>query len=411
ILPLRANLFSRRRTAFRAGGLMLGLYAAMALFQYFAETQTTLRRVNRYGLSETRLEIYLSNRLGSEDHLGSVLQFGFLWTYFSDWQRLGRRDTPLEDVPPEHYALSDDRALLRNIVVIEVEALDRTIIDFTWQGQPVTPFLNRLAGEYIFFDNVYAQHSAAGGTSDGDFCFLTSQYPLGYKGSFGAIGLEKLPSLPRILRSNDYATMVFHANYGSLYHRSEGSSRLGFEHLYFKSRFNIVDPDRWHTLKDREFLRQVFDIIASQDEPFFAHIITLSSHSPFDLLGPADYGDTFTLDSPLTQNYFNTMRYVDAALEMFVNNIMATYPEALILLYGDHTSNIRRPEYTATTDPQIQPIPLIMIDPLSPALARYTRPGTTVDLAPTLFDQLGFAAPAFWQGQSLMNPANPKAPV
>ncbi|MCK4578828.1 MAG: hypothetical protein KAU50_08555, partial [Candidatus Marinimicrobia bacterium] len=50
ILPLRANLFSRRRTAFRAGGLMLGLYAAMALFQYFAETQTTLRRVNRYGL-------------------------------------------------------------------------------------------------------------------------------------------------------------------------------------------------------------------------------------------------------------------------------------------------------------------------------------------------------------------------
>ncbi|MCH7939372.1 MAG: LTA synthase family protein, partial [Candidatus Marinimicrobia bacterium] len=211
-------------------------------------------------------------------------------------------------------------------------------------GAAGDPLLEPVGENQLFFNNIYAQHSSTGGTSDGDFCFLTSQYPLGYKGSLGAVGLKKLPSVPRVLGANHYATMAFHANQGSLYHRREGFSKLGFSGLYFKEQFQIEDPDRWHTLKDRDFFRQVIEIIAATPEPFFAYIITLSSHSPFDLIGVDDYISSFQSDSPLVQNYFNSMHYVDAALEMLITELQRRYPDTVFMLFGDHTSNLRTTE-------------------------------------------------------------------
>ena len=411
IIPLRSNLFAKRGAAARGGALLLGLYAAMVLFQFFTETQSTVNRVRKYGINETRLQIYLSNRLHSEDHLGSILQFGFIWTYFSDYLRLGGSKPPLEEIPLGNLVFIAAGARTPNIVVIEVEALDREIIGYTHQGQPVTPYLNRLAENQIFFNNIYAQHSSAGGTSDGDFCFLTSQYPLGYKGSLGAVGLEKLPSVPRVLAANRYSTMAFHAHQGSLYRRREGFSKLGFAGLYFKEHFQIDDPDRWHTLKDRDFFNQVIEIIAAAPEPFFAYIITLSSHSPFDLIGVEDYTSSFQSESSLVQNYFNSMHYVDAALEMLITELQARYPDTVFMLFGDHTSNLRTNEYTSTDDPKIHPIPVIIIDPQFSGPALYSQPGTTIDLAPTLFDLLDFDPPAFWQGYSLLSPPDHFIPV
>lgn len=84
-------------------------------------------------------------RLGSENHAGSILQFGVLWTYVSEGIRL---------------------------------------IGHHSNNKKITPFLNSLEKKAIYFENIYAQHSPSGGTSDGDFCLLSGLYPLGYKGSF-----------------------------------------------------------------------------------------------------------------------------------------------------------------------------------------------------------------------------------
>ena len=105
------------------------------------------------------------------------------------------------------------------------------------------------------------------------------------------------------------------------------------------------------------------------------------------------------------------MHYVDAALEMLITELQRRYPETVFILFGDHTSNIRSPEYTSTDDPKIHPIPVIIIDPQFSGPALYSQPGTTIDLAPTLFDLLDFDPPAFWQGRSLLSPPDHFIPV
>jgi len=72
--------------------------------------------------------------LGSENHAGSILQFGVLWTCVSEGIRL---------------------------------------IGHHGNNKKITPFLNSLEKRAIYFENIYAQHSPSSGTSDGDFCLLT----------------------------------------------------------------------------------------------------------------------------------------------------------------------------------------------------------------------------------------------
>ncbi len=409
---LKTNLFRDRSTAIRRALFFIAVYLFFVGFQFFAETQSSLKLSQKYSLNETRMQIYKNLRFRSADHVGSVLQFGILWTAVSDFLKLrGASRGEIVPVPPEDYAFDLRRAHIRNIVAIQVESLDRNIIGFEYDGQPVTPFLNRLSQRHGTFTNLYAQHSSSGGTSDGDFCFLTSQYPLGYKGSLGAVGLEHLPSLPRILNNNGYATLVFHAHKGSLYHRKEGFQKLGFAEQYFREQFDIVDPDRWHTLKDRDFFNQVAQILNQTPEPFFAFLITLSSHGPFDLIYPEDYVVSFEHDTPLLRNYFSSIRYVDASLEAFVKDVLAKYPNTVFLLYGDHSSNIRHADYTAMTDPLLQPIAAFYVDMETPLARRITRPGSTIDLGPTLFDLLGFRSPEFFQGRSLVSDSPASTPV
>jgi len=411
VFTLKSNLFDSLGDAIKGGLFILAVYFLLVAFQFFAETQSTLKHSQKYGLNETRIQIYRNLRLRSSDHVGSILQFGILWTSLVDFIKLRGGSGEIEPVPVEDYAFDGDRILFRNIVVMQVESLDRNIIGFEYDGQPVTPFLNQLANSHYYFTDVYAQHSSSGGTSDGDFCFLTSQYPLGYKGALGAIGLEQLPSIARLLEYNGYTTLVFHAHKGSLYHRKEGFRKLGFSKLYFREQFDIVDPDRWHTLKDREFFDQVYHILRAATPPFFAFLITLSSHSPFDLIGPEDYVVAFDHDYPIIRRYFSSMRYVDSAIEVFVGNVLARFPDTVFLIYGDHTSNIQHEDYLATKDPLIQPISTIYVDMKMPVTKRISRPGSTVDLGPTLFDLLNFKSPKFLQGHSLVSDTLASTPV
>ncbi|MFC1481309.1 LTA synthase family protein [Candidatus Neomarinimicrobiota bacterium] len=391
------NVASRRKWL----GLLLTIYFTLQFVLYFAVTQSPLTMARQYGLDDTRWSIYKSHRLRSEDHTGSILLFGLTWTYLSDALKLRGTSGELEEIPDQFVRFSLADGLPRNIVAIQVESLDRAIINHHIDGIPVTPFLNRLAIEHTFYSQIWAQHSSNGGTSDGDFSFLTSQYPVGYKGSLGTSGLEHLPSVPRILSDNGYTTTAFHANRGALYHRKTGFLNLGFDHVYFKDDFTIADPDRWHTLKDGPFFEQVNAVLDTLARPYFAFLITLSSHSPFNLLAYEDYPLNFDGPSRLSTSYFASMRYVDEALERFINAIIARDPETIFLIYGDHSSNINVPGYATTDNHQLQPIAVLLADFTQPTAATATGPGSSIDLAPTLFARLGYTMPIFWQGKPL----------
>ena len=70
--------------------------------------------------------------------------------------------------------------------------------------------------------------------------------------------------------------------------------------------------------------------------PQLHFIITLTSHGPWIYLGP-DEKQLYKQPQDIRDNYLNSMRYLDSALEKYVSQLpMGT----IVILYGDHESGI-----------------------------------------------------------------------
>src|SRR5699024_6241130 len=95
-------------------------------------------------------------------------------------------------------------------------------------------------------------------------------------------------------------------------------------------------------LKDKPFFKESMPILESlkesQDEPFYAHLMTLTHHHPYLIdeedatIDPADTNDGSV------DRYFQTARYLDEALEQFFDDLKEAglYDDSVIMIYGDH---------------------------------------------------------------------------
>jgi len=378
----------------------------LQVFHYYASTQSPLNTAKKYNEPFTRWDIYKEIRCESRDHTGSVLYFGFIWTYGLDLYRINKNPRLVEAIPEDNFTVRIPEDKQRNIIAIQVESLDDNVIHHTVKGKYVMPFLHHLTQESIYLSNAFAQHTSVGGTSDAEFCMLTSQYPLGHKGTFFAMGLKQLPSISVIMNNNGYTTLAFHGNNGSFFNRKQGLLKLGFQQTYFKNDFIINDPDKWHALKDMDLLLQVQQKLADIETPYFAYILTLTSHTPFDLIDEEDYVENFPAENSVVKNYLNSMAYVDSALKNFITALQIREPNTLILLFGDHCANINEPEYASYAIKGLEPIPLFILDPMNTTPMESSIAGTTIDFGPTVFDYLGVEIPEFWQGKSLLDEQN-----
>ena len=65
----------------------------------------------------------------------------------------------------------------KNVIVIFLESTQAFVIDKKIHNKEVTPFLNELLKDSLYFPNIYHQ-TAQGKTSDAEFIFDNSLYPL-----------------------------------------------------------------------------------------------------------------------------------------------------------------------------------------------------------------------------------------
>ena len=65
----------------------------------------------------------------------------------------------------------------KNVITIHTESMQSVAMNTSFYGQEVTPNLNRIASEGIYFSNFYSQVSV-GTSSDAEFTFNTSLLPV-----------------------------------------------------------------------------------------------------------------------------------------------------------------------------------------------------------------------------------------
>ncbi|MFP4618631.1 MAG: LTA synthase family protein [Spirochaetaceae bacterium] len=303
----------------------------------------------------------------------------------------------------------------QNIIAIQVESLDERIIDHSHNGKEVTPFLNRLKKNSLYFERIYAQH--VNGSFDAEFSFLTSIYPINKNYGFKINDLSKFVSLVKILKDKGYTAQAFHGNDKTFFHREKAFPELGFDAFYsredfsFEDRLMVIDKNSFG-INDYDFFLQSFDYLKQAQEPFFAFFITVTSHTPFDFYPPETVVEEFEeIENPLVRDYFQSLAFVDSSLEMFFEKLenAGLDKNTLILIYSDHEAAIDKPEYSSHEDFELRAnmkppehIPLFIIHPdIKEGVNR--KEGTTTDLAPTVLDIIGEKKmPKEFMGNSLV---------
>jgi phosphoglycerol transferase MdoB-like AlkP superfamily enzyme len=302
-----------------------------------------------------------------------------------------------------------------NVILIQVESLDAKIIDYRQQGKQITPFLNDLKEEGLYFENFYAQK--VNGSFDADLSTLTSLYPVNRSYVFRDIDLSRFHSLPLLLKKRGYQTLAFHNNDRDFFNRAEAYPDLGFDHFYSQRNFreNIfpVPKERGLGINDYDFFDASTDLIkeaAQKEKPFFAYFISLTSHTPFNFF-PQNAVENFAeVDNNLVHNYFKSVSFLDKSLENFISKLEKAeiMDNTLLVIYSDHESEIKTLEYESARDFTLwrnvktpYHIPLFINHPqLKKEI--YEREGTTTDIAPTILDLLGYQElPQQFVGKSL----------
>jgi lipoteichoic acid synthase len=153
-------------------------------------------------------------------------------------------------------------------------------------------------------------------------------------------------------------------------------------------------------LLDKPFFEQSLDYIKALPQPFYSKFITVGNHYPYKMdqnlttIDKADTGDASVDD------YFQTARYADEAIEQFICELQKSglYDNSMLVFYGDHygisenhnkaMEEIIGKEITPYESTNLQRVPLIIHVPGMQGGINHTY-GGQIDLLPTLLHLLG----------------------
>lgn len=245
----------------------------------------------------------------------------------------------------------------KNIIVIHAESMQKFAMDLTFNNKEVTPNLNKLANEGIFFSNFYSQ-VGVGTSSDAEFTFNTSLMP-STKGTVFVNYFDRdYISIPKLLKEQGYYTYSMHANTGDFWNRNTMHKSLGYDKFYSKDSY-IIDETIGLGLSDKSFFRQSVDIMKQvkeeENKPFYSLLIMLSNHTPFsDLALMEDYKTTIdvTIDNQTVTrdylnnttmgNYLRSVHYADSAIGEFIDNLdkEGLLENTVLVIYGDHDARL-----------------------------------------------------------------------
>ena len=228
----------------------------------------------------------------------------------------------------------------KNLIIIQVESLQHFVLGLKIKGVEVTPNLNKFLKESVLFSRVYNQ-TALGNSSDSELLANAGLYPAASGVAYVRFARNYYDALPKVLARNGYSTLALHGDKPGFWNRNHMYPALGFQR--FVSRLDMDDSEIVGMgISDRSFFKQSVKILAKERQPFYAFMVTLSSHYPFDfpeLLSRSDLkvGD---LDGLLIGNYLKSMRYLDSQFGMFVKELKSAglADSSLIMVYGDHTA-------------------------------------------------------------------------
>jgi lipoteichoic acid synthase len=299
---------------------------------------------------------------------------------------------------PEYFGAAKGK----NVIYLHLESMQNFLINYKLHGEEVTPFLNSLVNEKhtMYFDNFFHQ-TAQGKTSDAEFMLENSLYGLPQGSAFTTKGLNTYQAAPAILGQQGYTSAVFHGNSGTFWNRNEIYKSFGYNH-FFDSNYFEMNPENLaeYGLMDKPFFEESIPLLETLPQPFYAKFMTVSHHFPY----PIDVEDAtlapHTTGDKSVDQYFQTARYADEALEQFFVYLKESglYDNSIIIMYGDHygisenhnkaMEEVLGKEITPFENAGLQRVPFFIRVPGMEGGVNHEY-GGQMDILPTLLHLLG----------------------
>lgn len=258
----------------------------------------------------------------------------------------------------------------KNVIVIHAESIQQFTMDLSFNGQELTPNINKLAREGLYFSNFYAQESV-GTSSDSEFTLNTSLMPASSGTVFINYWDRNYVTIPKLLKEQNYYTFSMHANNGTMWNRNNAHASFGYDHFFYYKKDYEIDETIGLGLSDKSFFRQSIPKISEineQNQNFYGVMIMLTNHTPFsDIIKQnivdydVDYkyekvneetGEKETVSAPYMEgtklgNYFKSVHYADEAIGEFIDGLdeAGLLDNTVVVIYGDHDAKLKKSEF------------------------------------------------------------------
>lgn len=302
----------------------------------------------------------------------------------------------------------------KNLIFIQVESLQEGVVGRTIDGVEITPFLNKLKEQTLFFPNIFDQTNL-GRSSDADFAVLNSLLPprrvpfvFRYKGN-------DFSTLASVLSKKGYSTFSASFTASNTWNCEFFHKKYGFSETSFPSYKNYI-------LDDRRFFSAALKKITSLKNPFFAFLVTTQTHHPYVI------GKALRVPEPISRlsfpnehkmsdvlmRYFSHMHYVDQCLKEFFEQLgkNGLLEKSIVVIYGDHDAEMQDEpalrsflnsnETGAFAQRRVDRIPLFILFPQHDFKGDITEPGGHMDIAPTVLYYLGIKQPLSFMGSPVL---------
>lgn len=297
-----------------------------------------------------------------------------------------------------------------NVVLVFQESTYNKHLTLFGSPEDTQPLLSRYKERMEIFPNFFSSFT---GSINARFATFTGLYPVR---DFNAFTTMRVPvkSIFEVLNENGYACSLFYSSFFDYTGFRDFLRGRGFEGMYDADTMpgeRKTEPVSWG-LQEEETLAamtQQIKTYAAANRKFFLTYIPAAPHNPFD--GTPRQFQKYKREkmgdfSPL---YRNELLYMDWVIASLVDALKdnGLLDKTLIVITADHGEMLGDDGgpigHGWRVTPELQNVPLIIMDPAHPTFRINYSIGSQVDLMPTLLDTLNIPMPTgeLFEGASL----------
>lgn len=267
------------------------------------------------------------------------------------------------------------------------------MIGKSYYGQEITPNINKLLNNSIYFSNIVEQ-VRDGNSSDAELLYNASVLPLKGGSAFLRFGENKYITLPKLLHNKGYVSIAIHGDDKEFWNRDYVFPAFGFDEYIDEQKFDDKSLAGMG-ISDKSLFNQTIKEIKKLKEPYNIFVITLTSHMPFIL----DKEDQFLNlpDNDISSQYLQSIHYTDKVFGEFYDQLDSEglLDNSVLILYGDHEGIHKY--YKTTLPVNNYEIPFIIHVPGMEGF-EIDKAGGQVDMMPTLAYLMGIEKEKYTSG-------------